>query len=532
MSTFRFGAFVLDQRAYLLTGEGGTVELSPKAIDLLLLFVNEPGVLFTKDGIFDRLWPDVTVTDNALTQVISELRQALGDKPSAPRFIETVARRGYRWIAKVEADTPSVAPPHGGPAQVFAAHSAEAEQLQSAIVTALMAGLRVTIAATPTQPGSARETSSLEAHRLTSEGRVKLETLDPKSTQSAVADFTRAIALDPSYTAAHIGLAHARFWMYQATRARNRPDRAELDSAIAHAERAAALDPASAEPHAALAFFLSITPRVEDARREGRLAVSIDPGNWRHQFQLGIAAWGGERLECLSAVIAQFPALTHAHFAAAMVHIARNDLDAADAVLAGGLDTQQRTSSDRLPGRGLHWLRGLIAFRRGDDAAAGAAFDAEIASGGTDLFADEFAMDAKSARGFVALAAGDAQSAADWFGRALTRVPEHARSWTGLAAARARLGDARGAVAAQMRAEEARADLAAHGREAEAVMAEALAAVLNDEVAAGCAAINRLLDATPAGLPGWTTPVEPWLRPHLQRPDVQMLLQRIADRAR
>src|SRR4051812_963358 len=104
MSRYRFGPFVLDQRAYQLTGRGGTVELSPKAIDLLLLLVNEPGVLFTKDGIFERLWPDVTVTDNALTQVISELRQALGDKPSSPKFIETVARRGYRWIAPVETE--------------------------------------------------------------------------------------------------------------------------------------------------------------------------------------------------------------------------------------------------------------------------------------------------------------------------------------------------------------------------------------------------------------------------------------------
>ena len=61
MSRYRFGSFLLDQRAYLLSGKAGTVELSPKAIDLLLLFVNGPGVLFTKDGIFERLWPDVTI---------------------------------------------------------------------------------------------------------------------------------------------------------------------------------------------------------------------------------------------------------------------------------------------------------------------------------------------------------------------------------------------------------------------------------------------------------------------------------------
>lgn len=531
MARYRFGPFVLDQRAYLLTGEAGTVELSPKAIDLLLLLVNEPGVLFTKDGIFERLWPDVTVTDNALTQVISELRQALGDKPSSPKFIETVARRGYRWIAPVETEGGGAASGAAVQHLTLDGPAAQAAQLQSAIVTALMAGLRVTIAATPTQPGSARETSSLEAHRLTSDGRVKLETLEPKAIQSAAADFTRAIALDPSYTAAHIGLAHARYWNFQATRARNRPDLAELNAAIAHAERAAALDPASAEPHAALAFFLCMTPRVEDARREGRLAVAIDPGNWRYQFQLGAAAWGRERLECLTSVMHQFPALTHAHFAAAMVHIARNDLDAADAVLSEGLETQRHSASDRLPGRGLHWLCGLIAFRRGNAAAAKRAFAAELAADGDDLFAAEFAMDAESAHGFVALAEGDAEGALARFSAALERVPDHARSWSGLAEARTRLGDKRKAKDARERAADARRDLASHGREAEAAMAAALELTLGGDVPAACAEIARLLDQTPPGLPGWTTPVEPWLRPHLDRPEVQALLKRLADRA-
>lgn len=529
---FHFGDFVLDQRAYRLTGRSGPVALSPKAVDLLLLFLGEPGILFTKDEIFARLWPDVTVTDNALTQVISELRLGLGDKAGAPTFIETVPRKGYRWVAPVEADAGDPASPAGTMDPLTVDAAGKAADIQSAIVTALMAGLRVTIAATPVQAGGARETPSLEAHRLTSDGRVKLETLDPAVVESAIGDFTRAIALDPLYTAAHIGLAHARFWRYQATRARNRPDRAELDAAIAHAERAAALDPGSPEPHAALAFFLSITARVEDARREGRIAVSMDPGNWRHQFQLGIAAWGHERLECLNAVIAQFPALTHAHFAAAMVYIARNDLPRADATLAEGLAAQRATASDRLPGRGLAWLRGLIAFRHGDAAAADAFWREEIGSGGVDLFADEFVMDAASALGFAALADGDARAAVDRFREALARVPDHARSLSGLAEALDRLGDAAGAARARDRAAEARRDLASHGREAEAAMAEAAALVLAGQVASACAAIANLLDRTPPGLPGWTLPVEPWLRPYQDLPVVRQLLERIAERAR
>jgi len=101
-TTYRFGPFVADSASYRLLRSETAIALSPKALDLLLLFAGRPATLFTKDEILDKLWPDVAVTDNALTQVISELRQALGDNPASPEFIETVPRRGYRFIAAVE----------------------------------------------------------------------------------------------------------------------------------------------------------------------------------------------------------------------------------------------------------------------------------------------------------------------------------------------------------------------------------------------------------------------------------------------
>ena len=77
------------------------VPLSPKIIDLLLYLVARPSVLVSKEELFKALWPDVAVTDNALTQAVSELRQALGDDASSPAYVQTVARRGYRFIAAV-----------------------------------------------------------------------------------------------------------------------------------------------------------------------------------------------------------------------------------------------------------------------------------------------------------------------------------------------------------------------------------------------------------------------------------------------
>jgi DNA-binding winged helix-turn-helix (wHTH) protein len=83
------------------------VPLTPKLLDLLLHLLDHAGELVTKEALLDAIWPDANVTDNALTQAISELRQALGDDPASPRYIKTVARRGYRFIAAVTPNTPN-----------------------------------------------------------------------------------------------------------------------------------------------------------------------------------------------------------------------------------------------------------------------------------------------------------------------------------------------------------------------------------------------------------------------------------------
>src|SRR5512145_705433 len=111
---YRFGPFFLDGASYRLVRDGEVIPISPKIIDLLLYLAARPSTLVSKDELFRALWPDVAVTDNALTQAVSELRQALGDDPAKPQYVQTVARRGYRFIAAVEAVA-------GGPALVTTA---------------------------------------------------------------------------------------------------------------------------------------------------------------------------------------------------------------------------------------------------------------------------------------------------------------------------------------------------------------------------------------------------------------------------
>ena len=72
--------------------------LRPKTFALLRYLVAHPGQLLTKAALLDALWPETMVSEVALSVCIRELRQALGDDARAPRFIETVHRRGYRFI--------------------------------------------------------------------------------------------------------------------------------------------------------------------------------------------------------------------------------------------------------------------------------------------------------------------------------------------------------------------------------------------------------------------------------------------------
>jgi DNA-binding winged helix-turn-helix (wHTH) protein/Flp pilus assembly protein TadD len=99
---YRFGPFVVDPTRYRILRGETAVELTPKLLDLLLHLLDHAGELVTKEQLLDAVWGDANVTENALAQAVSELREALGDHPAAPQYIKTVARRGYRFVAPVE----------------------------------------------------------------------------------------------------------------------------------------------------------------------------------------------------------------------------------------------------------------------------------------------------------------------------------------------------------------------------------------------------------------------------------------------
>jgi DNA-binding winged helix-turn-helix (wHTH) protein/TolB-like protein len=101
---YEFGPFRVDSSERLLLRDGEQVPITAKVFELLVLLIRNRGHALTKDELMSKLWPDTIVEDNNLTVNMSALRKALSDDSSHPQFIETVPRRGYRFVAEVRED--------------------------------------------------------------------------------------------------------------------------------------------------------------------------------------------------------------------------------------------------------------------------------------------------------------------------------------------------------------------------------------------------------------------------------------------
>jgi len=98
---YEFGPYILNMVQRVLTRSGETLSLTPKATELLALLVENAGQLVEKEVLLREIWPDTFVEEGNVTQAIFQLRRALGDNRSNPKYIETVTRRGYRFIAPI-----------------------------------------------------------------------------------------------------------------------------------------------------------------------------------------------------------------------------------------------------------------------------------------------------------------------------------------------------------------------------------------------------------------------------------------------
>jgi DNA-binding winged helix-turn-helix (wHTH) protein len=100
----RFDSFEVDLRARELRKDGVSTGLPEQSIKILAMLLERPNEVVLREEIRKKLWPNDTAVefDHSINAAIKRLRQALGDSPEAPRFIETLARRGYRWIFPIQ----------------------------------------------------------------------------------------------------------------------------------------------------------------------------------------------------------------------------------------------------------------------------------------------------------------------------------------------------------------------------------------------------------------------------------------------
>src|SRR5256885_3426980 len=241
---FHFDEFALDVGERRLLRGTETVRLSPKAYDVLVVLVRQPGRLITKDELLAHVWPESFVEEGILNVHVAALRKALGDDARPPGYIETVVRSGYRFIAAVRFDS--------GGEKPFA---------PSAVAR------------------------PVELYELVGRGRSHLLSGSHLELPAAVDAFRSAIEIDPTYAPAHAGLARAR--CLQAV-FRAAPHQEAFTEAKASALRALAMDSASADAQVALGTVLFLSEwDWTAADRSLRRALEINPDHTQELLENG-----------------------------------------------------------------------------------------------------------------------------------------------------------------------------------------------------------------------------------------------------
>lgn len=292
----RFGVFEADLRARELHRGGIRVRIQEMPFRALSVLLSRPGEVIGREELRKALWPqDVFVDfDQGISSAIRRLRDALGDSADNPVFIETVERRGYRWIAPVHLPERS----SGGTKDEQGKVLTEAPPLQRSstwrklvfaipMLALLFAAwifrpvYRTAKAGTNSKPASSssavHHSANREAEDYYLKGRFYWNQRTPESLNQAVDSFTQAIVRDPGYSDAYVGLADCynllrEYTMMQASEAYPR--------ALAAARKAVELDDRSSAAHASLAFvsFFGMWD-AGTADEEFRRAIDLDPNN-------------------------------------------------------------------------------------------------------------------------------------------------------------------------------------------------------------------------------------------------------------
>ena len=261
----QFLGYSVDAVHRTVTGPAGRiVRLEPKAFDLLVFFTEHPNETLSRDHLVAEVWNGKFVTDDAVMVAVYALRQAFDDDSKAPRFIETIRGRGYRWIARGGEMPPPDQP--AGHRRSFTI--ALALILATGVAAFVWAVLR------PREPVLSIERASalVRAH---ARGLFFSERTRREDLELARAEFRNAIAADERFAEPHAALGEVCVRLIEA----GSPEIKALESeARREVARALELAPELAYTHAALASLQFVLDRdVARAERSFRHAMDLDP---------------------------------------------------------------------------------------------------------------------------------------------------------------------------------------------------------------------------------------------------------------
>jgi DNA-binding winged helix-turn-helix (wHTH) protein/tetratricopeptide (TPR) repeat protein len=264
------------------------LNLSQQPLQVLLALLEQPGQVVMREELQRRLWADDTFVgfDDGLNTIVKRLRDALGDSAERSAFIETLPRRGYRFIGKVEppvaapvvaiADSDPRAPPRRRRAAAWIGAAA-------AVIIVAVASSWMTSSKQATGGAAARDKPAVaaspgvhaDAYLAWIQGRYYWNQRTAPSLEKALASFRHALDIDPTYAAAYAGMADCYtalgYGSYLA------PSVA-FERAKAAARQALTLDTSLADPHASLGYAkLYYDWDFAGAEREFRQALALDP---------------------------------------------------------------------------------------------------------------------------------------------------------------------------------------------------------------------------------------------------------------
>jgi len=306
-SLLEFGRFRLDSAQRLLFCGDELVPVTPKAFDTLQVLIEAKGRVVAKEELLKKVWPDTFVEEANLARNISMLRKTLGESPEDQKYIQTLPKRGYRFVAPVTVrsdgngtvvveehtrigaafDIETEAPAASTPQPVrntpwMTAIAALGLIAVLFLIIGYFSGKRSVRPGTGSQQSKHRTVSS-EAQGLYDTARNHEERRDETNLAQAIAGYEQAVAVQPDFAAAHAGLA--RSWLERGIWGGVEFRQSEAPARKA-ALKALELDPDSADAHAVVGHVSSFYDSDwQEAEKEYRRAIELDPNSvYAHRY--------------------------------------------------------------------------------------------------------------------------------------------------------------------------------------------------------------------------------------------------------